>query len=1053
MSSQTKLSIRPLPHLDFVLGYPGIPASQSTSRNAAHISGSIEVRLGSKGLKARWLRIELRKLESVAGGANWGELIGKGPIDVWAALPGGGKGDREADKDGNNWEVLQTADFPFRIAIPEGLPPTCKLDKQSGISYEVVSSLCVKMPKSMFRREETVSVIQSVHPIIIEKHELHSTWPIYNQPDLHSGEKGLLRAKLRRERNCYSPGDKVKVKIIVMSNRVEPAKIKSVAFSIKETVTFHGVKSSNRMALTSNAANETKPAMQHVEIVTQKAKQVGKKLYKGDSMNFDLECTIPKSHALMTISTGKHIEVSYTMRVYVDISKSPIVIDHVPMVMTTFLRLNSTEMIRKIGFVEGLSERELTIEDEDESSPQVVSRTGIAKPAPSRSASFGGSTISANGSGGGYGSYNNAPASGVRRRDTVMTNFSGPGMAGRGVPGQIFDYGSYGGGPTYEVDPTEAPRSAFAGPPSLYDHGEGALSTTERAALSHYQTESPHSALALGVDYSTIASTRGISTPPPSGAARSRFEAIPEDARSDVQSSLLQQQRQSMPATRSPQVDAAFRRQQEEEKERLYQRAQQQAERNQRKADERRAQAQIQAWAGGAADASLPPSANNSRTGTPVSRGAWNSTPTRTSNAEEEKRTLYERARREAETYQRGYTQGVSFPDERAGEGNVSQGQQRSSVQSNPNTRRSSGIYWLDSPTDELPGPRSVQAPFSTNSSPLINRPLLGPTTASALSMPTPPGAFPSAEMEKKRLFDEAKAETERHIQNQQSTSQGMISVAAGGSAPLNSNNVRRGESPPRFVSSSPPPVLSEKAQLARFQAAQDAVDRYQSQGSTINGSSFAPEQNRLQSVSSAPPTPSLITPTTAKGPGISEKEQMRLYYEAKDRQAAAEQTDFTAISSGSASAAVAAASPSISYRHSMAPNATMASPKPTYAMNYQNGVRTAWQQNSTTPVQTSTVPLQQGAFPPSNSSTGAASGQARAVSHSHTFSSPTIGSSSSGLPPLENLSFTGTDSSWAPKIASYNWADERPSSSGPSSAMPPPPLPPKTPLITSPRY
>jgi hypothetical protein len=202
-------------------------------------------------------------------------------VSVWAALPGSGKGDREVDKDGDNWEVLQTADFPFRIPIPEGLPPTCKLDKQSGISYEVVSSLCVRTPKSLFKRDETVSVIQSVHPIVIEKHELHSAWPIYNQPDLHSGEKGLLRAKLRRERNCYAPGDKVKVKIIVASNRVEPAKIKSVAVSIKETVTFHGVKSSNRMTLTSNATNETsKPAMQHVEVVTQKAKQVGKKLYK-----------------------------------------------------------------------------------------------------------------------------------------------------------------------------------------------------------------------------------------------------------------------------------------------------------------------------------------------------------------------------------------------------------------------------------------------------------------------------------------------------------------------------------------------------------------------------------------------------------------------------------------------------------------------------------------------------------------------------------------------------------------------------------------------------
>lgn len=81
MTSQAKVTVRPLPHLDFVLGYPGIPASSQASRNAAHISGNIEVRLGNKGLKAKWLRVELRKLESAAGGENWGELIGKGPIE------------------------------------------------------------------------------------------------------------------------------------------------------------------------------------------------------------------------------------------------------------------------------------------------------------------------------------------------------------------------------------------------------------------------------------------------------------------------------------------------------------------------------------------------------------------------------------------------------------------------------------------------------------------------------------------------------------------------------------------------------------------------------------------------------------------------------------------------------------------------------------------------------------------------------------------------------------------------------------------------------------
>lgn len=81
MTSHGKLTLRPLPHLDFVLGWPGIAGSANGGRNPAHLAGNVEVRMGSKGSKAKWLRIELRKIETVPGGESWGELIGTGPIE------------------------------------------------------------------------------------------------------------------------------------------------------------------------------------------------------------------------------------------------------------------------------------------------------------------------------------------------------------------------------------------------------------------------------------------------------------------------------------------------------------------------------------------------------------------------------------------------------------------------------------------------------------------------------------------------------------------------------------------------------------------------------------------------------------------------------------------------------------------------------------------------------------------------------------------------------------------------------------------------------------
>ena len=124
MFLHTFRSLRPPPHVNFIQGYPGIAPSDSPSslraRPAAHIAGTVEVRLGTKGLKASWLRIELRKLESI-NGENWGELIGRGPIDVWNATGSSKvvnsgkelqkkhsiyKGKDDEDEDG--WETLQT---------------------------------------------------------------------------------------------------------------------------------------------------------------------------------------------------------------------------------------------------------------------------------------------------------------------------------------------------------------------------------------------------------------------------------------------------------------------------------------------------------------------------------------------------------------------------------------------------------------------------------------------------------------------------------------------------------------------------------------------------------------------------------------------------------------------------------------------------------------------------------------------------------------------------------------------------------------------------------
>ncbi|CAO1632585.1 unnamed protein product [Parajaminaea phylloscopi] len=742
-SHQAKLTLRAPPHRDFIQGYPGIPAGHG--RSAASIAGSVEVRLPGKGAKASWLRIELRKLETTASGENWGELIGRGPIEVWSA-----RGTAETDSEGK-WDLLTNKDFPFKIAIPEGLPPTARIDKQAGISYEVVTSLCIKSRKGLLRREDTSSIIQYTHPIAIEKHELHSTWPIYSVPDDHELMVNQIIARVYRKKTCYAPGDSVEVRIILTSKNVSPVKIKSIAFSIRETVTFKGGKRSSRML-----GGSTRTANQRSENIAQKSQNLGLKLYKGDVKTYDLALTIPKTHALMTIQTAKHIEVAYSVRVYVD-TKNPIILDHLPLTMTSTPRSTSNNIVPAIGFVPGLSAALDSAQAQqygneiqrpasaDHAAGRLAQRrqTGdsYGRPhQPTRSFSF----------------LSSAPPSpttdrssaNLSRRDTVMTTASGPGWAGRGVPGQIFSWRQDTAGAASSAPfgrASAAPRPAFAGPASIYEGRE--LAPEENRALFHHSLTSSLGQVFEGqepvpaVNHYHEPSMPITSSPSASQVQlhnqwqqHSSTSGGPEAATPAGRTTAHGE----MSPVRSPQ-DA------EAEKERLYQRAREQAERNQRRA---------------AAAAASNPAALGTSVGRASPTGDTSIvSPTTSVN---EKQTLYERARREAERYQANYEQGASFPKEdlTAAE----------DLRSQSHLAQASRTNGHSSHLTTVAAPKTV-----TSAAGAIG--VASPRIASPVPSATHAQNLPSAEEEKRR-FAAAQAQRDAFLQQQSASASGHSSAS-----------------------------------------------------------------------------------------------------------------------------------------------------------------------------------------------------------------------------------------------------------------------------------
>ncbi|KAI0822774.1 hypothetical protein BC628DRAFT_1387606 [Trametes gibbosa] len=326
--SQPKLTLRPPPNVDFVQGYPGIPPG-GPDRPQAAVKGAIEVRVGPQGVKAKWVRIELRKIETLPGGGvanTFFDFVGQSPINLWQSP-------------NDEYHTLTTNDFPFFIRIPESIPPTISLEKGAGIKYELIASICVQGKKGFLRRDKpTITVTAS--PIIIDKHELHSTWPIYSQPETRSHSQDGVSLIIDRAHTCYGPGDRVVVMATVKSDTVHTVTLRGFEFMLRETTVFRA-----------GPHTQGKKGSPQVKVASVGEQQVPvhATLYGGTQHKAELTVTIPKHHTSATINAARHIDITYVLTVKALMSTGQPVSMDLPVMISNWPRGVSTEAMRRIG--------------------------------------------------------------------------------------------------------------------------------------------------------------------------------------------------------------------------------------------------------------------------------------------------------------------------------------------------------------------------------------------------------------------------------------------------------------------------------------------------------------------------------------------------------------------------------------------------------------------------------------------------------------------------------------------------------------------------------
>lgn len=183
--------------------------------------------------------------------------------------------------------------------------------------------------RGILRRETSTPISHSV-PVVIDKHELHSTWPIYAQPETRHVVSNGLTLAVDRSHTCYAPGDRLSIVATLKSDNLSPVVLRGFEFSLKETVIYRAGPQSH--------AKKNGPLVQTSVLGEQKL-PVSMTLYGGTQHRGELACIIPGNHTTSSVNAGRHIDIGYSLNIkaIIDLT-SPVVMD-LPVTITNWPRL------------------------------------------------------------------------------------------------------------------------------------------------------------------------------------------------------------------------------------------------------------------------------------------------------------------------------------------------------------------------------------------------------------------------------------------------------------------------------------------------------------------------------------------------------------------------------------------------------------------------------------------------------------------------------------------------------------------------------------------
>ncbi|KAG9016629.1 hypothetical protein FRB90_002744 [Tulasnella sp. 427] len=328
---------------------------------------TVELRSRKGFIKAQWVKLELQKVETLFGGTNqsdvYTEIVGstshmvagsgrmgrdhKGQSAVKSCCPAVSPTVKQSTGDG-----LQK-DLPFRLPLPESLPPSFKFKDRAEVEYRISVTLLIRARSGFFRRE-VASEVTSFIMLAVEKHELHPAWPLFVLPERKTQTLDGYTLTIDRDRRAYGPSDHIAVRAVVRSDTLQVNQAAHYELSLQAHVVYKANGSQKE-------ANSSSVPLEDAKIVITRTKIRLRDV--ASSLSFDPQATeeitmkIPSWYKPLTISSLKDFEIRFVVQARATLASGKQLCLDLPTIMSN--RTRSNDIVRRIGSAGALSAPEV----------------------------------------------------------------------------------------------------------------------------------------------------------------------------------------------------------------------------------------------------------------------------------------------------------------------------------------------------------------------------------------------------------------------------------------------------------------------------------------------------------------------------------------------------------------------------------------------------------------------------------------------------------------------------------------------------------------------